>query len=76
MARTLRLPVELWPLDQTENYLAERLQRLLDTGPDGLPCGVWDEPDAQWRCDYCAVKDTCLQHYREQGLHAAVAALG
>ncbi len=76
MARTLRLPVELWPLERTENYLAKRLQRLLDTGPDGLPCGVWDEPDAQWRCDYCAVKDACLQHYREQGRHAAVAALG
>ena len=59
MAKTLRLPVELWPLEATVAYLQERVAALVDLEADGLPYGVWDDPDEQWRCKYCAVQDVC-----------------
>jgi predicted RNA-binding Zn-ribbon protein involved in translation (DUF1610 family) len=75
MAQTLRLSVELWPVEQTATYLSKRVAGLLETGPDHLPYGIWDNPDEKWRCTYCDVKPACIKQYLKQGLHEAVAAL-
>jgi len=55
MAAQLRLPVELWPLDETRALAETRLALFLQ--PD-LP-GVLSNPTELWECDYCPVRGAC-----------------
>lgn len=59
MAQSLRLKAALLSLEECEALLHGRLAALLECGADGLPQGVWDDPDQTWRCGYCAVAETC-----------------
>ncbi len=60
MSEPLRLPVELWPLEETERYLKERLALLHSPGPDGLPAGIQEDSEENWLCRYCPVAAICL----------------
>ncbi len=59
MSEPLRLPVPLADPEITEAMLRERLDGLLERGPDGLPPGVWDDEEETWQCDYCTVAAQC-----------------
>jgi len=59
MSEPLRLVVDLWPLADTQAVLAAALARLLETGADGYPYGVQEDPDARWECRYCPVRVQC-----------------
>jgi RNase P subunit RPR2 len=55
MSQQLRLPVEMFSLEDTQVYLEERLQLFLQ---DELPA-VLTDADQVWECDYCPVRQQC-----------------
>jgi len=67
MSEPLRLPVALWPLEETERYLKARLAALHQVGPDGFPTGVKDDPAENWLCRFCPVAETCFRLASENG---------
>ena len=69
MSEPYPVPVELWPLRRTQTFIEERLTALMDRDPQtGLPVGVWDDADANWRCRYCEVLDACERSRAEETL--------
>lgn len=58
MSELVRVPVELWDLEDTELQLSVALQTLAH-GHEDLPAGVYDDPERKWECDYCCVSQNC-----------------
>jgi len=77
MSEPLRLPVPLWDLRDTEDFLFDRLRAIQERGLDGLPEGVWGNPDEEWQCNYCPVKAVCIAYrdLAEQALHQLITAM-
>jgi len=57
MSGMLRVPVEIWPLHETQQMVERAYDILLR---DELPAPVTDE-DETWQCDYCPVCHVCHQ---------------
>jgi len=64
MSEPFPVPVEVWPLAETESYIRRQLTGLLERDENGLPAGVWDDPEANWLCRYCAVESECARRRR------------
>jgi len=62
------LKVELRPMDQVEIFVTQKLAGLMSRNGGGLPEGVWDDPDENWRCRYCAVCEQCEEVQAEETL--------
>lgn len=72
MSEPLRLPVPLWDLTATEDFLRARIAALQARDANDLPAGIWDDPEEEWQCRYCPTTAAC-RAYRdaaEQALHA------
>jgi CRISPR/Cas system-associated exonuclease Cas4 (RecB family) len=59
MSKPQPISIDVWPLKRTETYLRERISVMMERDAVGLPSGVWDDPDMNWRCRYCAVVEQC-----------------
>ncbi len=68
MSEPYPLPVELWPLAKTEAYIRRQLHSLMSRDHTGLPAGVWDDADVNWRCRYCEVAEACERSRAEETL--------
>ena len=58
MASVKRVPVDLWPVQQTHAWIEERISRLQT--PD-LPAPLAKDADDAWQCRYCPVVEPCRQ---------------
>ena len=61
MSEPRRVPIELWSLEDTENYILGRLAAMNTLDADGLPTGAYTEQEDAWQCDYCALQPHCPQ---------------
>jgi CRISPR/Cas system-associated exonuclease Cas4 (RecB family) len=69
MSAPLPVPVELWPLARTDAFVRRQLALLLERDPrTGLPSGVHDDPDDDWQCEYCCVREACEASRAEETL--------
>ena len=67
MQATVRIPLTLWPLEETEAFLDARIAAFQTGAPS---CA---DADAAWRCDYCAVREHCTAWAECQATLAALA---
>jgi len=56
MSGVLRVPVEIWPLAETERLVTERIRCLQDSW---IPDGIYDDEEQNWQCRYCVVSAIC-----------------
>jgi CRISPR/Cas system-associated exonuclease Cas4 (RecB family) len=62
------LQVGLWSLGEIKTCVNAKLAEMMSRNGNGLPAGLWDDPNENWRCRYCAVSGQCEQSRAEETL--------